>query len=183
MEVRQAAPVGADFAPTRGSGRPGVPDEVRQLERTSDYVISTWRRVLFLGWRGPETVAGILRSRSLMEPWAADKQEGVLLAILMPPKGALHGPPSAETRRAMANASRDAPPAFKGIAIIGSDQGFIGSVIRSVMTAQHMFVRSSVPFKMFSSAAEAAPWIARRLELQTDLRSDFAAAAENATWK
>ena len=158
-------------------------DELQVLERTSDYIISTWRHVMFLTWRGPETAAGIARSRSLMDPWARHKPGGVVLVILMPPLAAMKQPPNDEARKAMAETSQDASDAFKGIAIIGNESGFIGSVIRSVMTARQVFTHSSVPFKLFSSAADAAPWIARCLELKSDLRSEFCAVAEKASWK
>ena len=151
------------------------------LDRTSDYVISTWRHVMFLAWRGPETSAGIARSRSLMEPWARHKPVGVVLVILMPPSTALRQPPNEGARKAMEETSQDASDVLKGIAMISNETGFIGSVIRSVMTARQMFARTPVPFKMFSSAAEAAPWIAQCLELKIDLRSEFAAAAEKAS--
>lgn len=155
-------------------------DELEVLEQTPDYRISTWRCVMFLAWRGPETVAGIIRSRSLMEPWAARKKGGVVLVVLMPTTK--HPPPDEEARKAMANVSRDASALFKGIGIIGNDRGFIGSVVRSVMTARQLLVRSPVPFKMFSSAAEAAPWIAQRVELNESLEPEFSAIVENARW-
>lgn len=158
-------------------------NDLQVLERTSDYVISTWRYVMFLAWRGRETAEGISRSRTLMEPWAKRKPGGVVLVILMPPSAALKQPPNEEARRAMAETSQDASSAFKGIAIVSNETGFIGSVIRSVMTARQMFADSPVPFKMFSSAAEAAPWIARCLELPNDSRAEFAVAAERASWK
>ena len=106
-----------------------------------------------------------------------------MLVILMPPSSKLKQPPNEDARKAMLDASQDASNAFKGIAIISDEGGFIGSMIRSVMTARQMIVRAPVPFKMFSSAAEAAPWIAQRLELKVDLRSAFSAAAEKAIWK
>jgi hypothetical protein len=169
--------------PRSGSSFQELSNELHVLERTSDYVISTWRHVMFLAWCGRETAEGIARSRSLMEPWAKRKPGGVVLVILMPPPSALKQPPNEDARKAMADTSRDASDAFKGIAIISNETGFVGSVIRSVMTARQMFARSPVPFKMFSSAEEAAPWIARCLELQNNLRSEFSAAAERASWK
>jgi hypothetical protein len=118
-----------------------------------------------------------------MEPWALRRQGGVVLVILMPQSSALKQTPDEDARKAMEDTSHDAPHTFKGIAVISNESGFIGSMIRSVMTARQMFVRSPVPFKIFPSAGEAAPWIALRLELKIDLRSEFSAAAEKATWK
>jgi hypothetical protein len=138
---------------------------------------------MFLAWRGRQTAEGILRSHRLMGPWALRRQGGVMLAILMPPRSELKQAPDEDARKAMVDTSQRASPAFKGIAVISNETGFIGSMIRSVMTARQLFVRSPVPFKMFSSAAEAAPWIAQRLELQLDRRSDLSAAVEKATWK
>jgi len=158
-------------------------DELQHLERTPDYMISTWRSVMFLAWRGRETAEGILRSRSLMEPWAARKQGGVVLVILMPPSSNLKQPPNEDARKAMVDASQDTSQAFKGIAIISDEAGFIGSMIRSVMTARQIFARTPVPFKMFTSAAEAASWISQRLELRTDMQLAFSAAADKAIWK
>jgi len=153
------------------------------LDRSADYVISTWRSIMFLAWRGPETAAGIARSRILMEPWARHKPNGVVLVILMPPATALRQPPNEDARKAMAETSQDASPDLKGIAMISNETGFVGSVIRSVMTARQMFARNPVPFKMFSSAEDAAPWIARCLELKVELRPEFSAAAERASSK
>jgi len=164
-----------------GSSFRELANGLQVLDRTPDYVISTWRHIMFLAWRGPETAAGIARSRSLMEPWARHKPGGVVLVILMPPATALRQPPNEGARKAMLDTSQGASDDLKGIAMISNETGFIGSVIRSVMTARQMFARSPVPFKMFSSAAEAAPWIARCLELKTDLRSEFSAAAEKAS--
>ena len=161
---------------------PTAADDFQVLERTPDYIISTWRYVMFLAWRGRETVDGILRSRSLMEHWASNRRGGVILVILMPHE-ALQRPPSEEARKAMEDTSKDALPSFKGIAIIGKQTGFIAAAIRSVMTARQMFMRSLVPFKMFSSAAEAAPWIAQCLGLQIALQSELSDAAEKASWK
>lgn len=166
-----------------GSSFRELSDGLQVLDRTSDYVISTWRYVMFLAWRGTETAAGIERSRTLMEPWARRKPGGVVLVILMPPSASLKQPPNEDARKAMAETSQDASDDFKGIAMISNETGFVGSVIRSVMTARQMFARSPVPFKMFSSAPEAAPWIARCLGLKIDLRSEFSAVAEKASWK
>lgn len=162
---------------------PTAADDFQELERTPDYIISTWHYVMFLAWRGRETIEGITRSRSLMGPWAHRRSGGIVLVILMPPNLASMKPPGEDVRRTMADASRDALPVLKGMAIIGNQTGFIASAIRSIMTARQMFTRSVVPFKMFSSAAEAAPWIALHLGLQLDLQSEFSEAAEKASWK
>jgi hypothetical protein len=157
-------------------------DEVRTIERNGDYMISTWNEIMFLAWRGRETTYGITRSRVLMASWAEDKSS-VVLVILMPGKAALSQPPSDEARAAMAEVSRNASPALKGIGIIGNVSGFVGSVVRSVMTAHQALTRRAVPFMMFASPEEAVPWISRRLESRELVRSDFVSAVEKAHWK
>lgn len=157
-------------------------DDVQILERNDDYMISTWKEVMFLAWHGRETTSGITRSRILMAPWAESKSS-VALVILMPAKAALAQPPNDEARTAMAEVSRNASPALKGIGIIGNMSGFVGSVVRSVMTARQALTRTSVPFKMFASAEEAAPWLAQRMELREAFGRDFVSAVEKAYWK
>lgn len=164
------------------SSQPFRYDEVRMLERNDDYMISTWNQIMFLAWHGRETTYGITRSRVLMASWA-DNKSSVVLVILMPGKAALAQPPSDEARAAMADVSRNASPALKGIAIIGNVSGFVGSIVRSVMTAHQAITRSAVPFKMFSSPEEAVPWLSRRLEPHDIGRSDFVNAVEKAHWK
>lgn len=164
------------------TSRPFRYEEVRALERNNDYVISTWNDLMFLAWRGRETANGITRSRILMAPWAEAKNN-VVLVILMPPRAALAQPPSDDARGAMADVSRNAAAALKGIGIIGNVSGFIGSVVRSVMTARQALARTPVPFKMFSSPEEAAPWISQRLELRDSMGAEFVSAVEKAHWK
>lgn len=191
----QSSPSGDDpsTTSTKGSIAPSlpaprislglVPEEVQLLEQTPEYAISTWRSVMFLAWRGPETTSGIVRSRILMAPWAERRQGGVVLVILMPPKSALSRPPSDEARAAMADVSRNASAIVKGIGIIGDVGGFISAVVRSVMIARQALVKSAIPFKMFSSSEEAAPWVTQRLGMQDGLRREFVSSVEKAHWK
>ncbi len=173
----------ATIAPSPRVSLASLLDDVQLVEQTQDYAISTWQSVMFLAWRGPETASGIVRSRILMAPWADRRQGGVVLVILMPPKSKLSQPPNDEARAAMADVSRNASAALKGIGIIGNVGGFIGSVVRSVMTARQALVHSAIPFKMFSSAEEAAPWVTQCLKLQVGLGHNFVSAVEKAHWK
>lgn len=158
---------------------PRLSDEHQVLERTPDYVISSWRRVMLLAWRGVETAEGILRSRSLMERWPAPPDGGVVLVILMP-RSAPNRPPNDETRAAMARVSQNAGPEFRGVGIITHHGGFIGAAIRSVMTARQLLVRDPIPFKMFATAEEAAPWVLQQTGLSKLLAAEFASVVGNA---
>jgi hypothetical protein len=128
---------------------------------------------MLLVWRGGETAEGILRSRTLMERWAAKQEGGVVLLILMPPS-APNRPPNDAARAAMVQASKNPQPGFRGIGIITHHGGFIGAAIRSVMTARQLLVRDPVPFKMFSTAVEAAPWVLAQTGLSKTLTDELA---------
>jgi hypothetical protein len=170
-------------APRGGSGsispRFSVPSpgEYHEVERTDDYVIATWQKVMILAWCGAETAEGILRSRTLMERWAAKQEGGVVLVILMPPS-APNRPPNDAARAAMVQASKNPHPGFKGIAMITHHGGFIGAAIRSVMTARQLLVRDPVPFRMFSTAIEAAPWVLAQAGLPETLTHELARIVE-----
>ncbi len=153
-------------------------NELIKVEETLEYVVSTWRFVMFLAWRSQLSVAGIRSSRELMEPWASHWPRGVVLTVLTSSRPGIK-PPSDEVRKEMILATRQAPAALKGIALISGKGGFVDSIIRSVISARQLLVRNAVPFQIFASPVEAAPWIGRAVGV-TDVEKEFIAASEGA---
>lgn len=83
--------------------------------------------------------------------------------------------PDASYRDASAKMLAASGPKLASSAIVVAQQGFAGSVYRSIMTTIYMLSRQPVPSKVFGDSPSAAAWTA---ELQADPELDPSALAD-----
>jgi hypothetical protein len=133
---------------------------IELLERTNEYVVTVWRRLMLLVWRGEATVTGIERSRTLFIEWVKTQPRGAAVLIVVPP---LHsGPPDEKTRAAMQRTALSPPDTLKGMGTLFQAEGFIAASIRSVMMRLNVLSGKNAS-NIFGTAASAAAWAAALL--------------------
>lgn len=137
---------------------PSSPVKIEQLERTDDYAVVAWRRLMLLVWRGRATAAGIERSRAIFEPWVERQPEGGAFLIVVP--GHRTPPPDEQTRAAMQRASTNPIGPFKGMATLIEAEGFVAATVRSIMTR----LQGGGAARVFRTTAETASWAAALLD-------------------
>jgi hypothetical protein len=134
--------------------------DVEVLERTDEYVVAAWRRLLMLVWRGDATALGIERSRALFDEWSKTKPGGAAFLIVFPNRRP--EPPDEKTREAMQRTARFPAERLKGMATLFESEGFIAASIRAVMMRLAALSGQDVP-NTFGNATTAAAWAAMRL--------------------
>ena len=130
------------------------------LERTEDYAIVTWGRILMMLWLTRPTARGVDRCIALSRMWALS-QATVVTLVVVPPLPL--GPPDEATRDAMARARRTAPSNFVGMATLFEESGFIAAFIRSLLASLRQFQEPRFSGHVFSTVSAAANWAADTL--------------------
>lgn len=136
--------------------------KVDQLERTENYVVSVWRRVMLLVWCDKASAMGIERSRTLFDEWVKDHPRGAVFLIVVPPLRTRA--PDPETLEAMRQAANYPDPRCKGMATLLEAEGFVAASVRSIMMRLHAVSVREDPANVFGSTAKAAAWAAAQLE-------------------
>ncbi|HEY5960813.1 MAG TPA: hypothetical protein VIV60_29865 [Polyangiaceae bacterium] len=129
--------------------------KIQLLERTDEYVIVAWRRLVLLIWLGDASVTGIERSRKVFEEWAKAQARGAALLIVVPPHQA--GPPDEKTREAMQRTSVSPSGKLLGMGTLFQAEGFIAASIRSIMMRLNILSGKNA-LNVFGSTAAAAAW-------------------------
>ncbi len=142
------------------SPRAGDAVKVEVLERTDDYTIASWERMVFLVWASRATGSGIDRVHAVLQDFAPRHPAGVALLNVVPPQPTR--PPDELTRAALERASRNPVPGVKGIGTLYEGSGFIAASVRSVV-ARVQFVRTGERLHFFGKPEEAAAWAATLL--------------------
>ncbi len=141
---------------------PGSPGrEVELLERTEDFSVAGWGRVLLLVFRTRSTAEGIERLHALAPSWAAAPPGGVVLLNVVPPQPVR--PPDEAMRAALRRAIQDGSPEVAGVGTIFEGSGFVAAFVRALMAGLQRH-SGGLPMRVFRSAAEAAGWAAELVD-------------------
>src|SRR5512142_905254 len=134
---------------------------VEILERTEDFSIAGWGRVLLLVFRTRSTAQGIERLHALAPSWAAARSGGVVLLNVVPPQPAR--PPDEAMRAALRRAVEDGSPGVLGVGTIFEGSGFVAAFVRALMSGLQRH-SGRLPMRVFRGAPEAAGWAAHVLD-------------------
>jgi hypothetical protein len=136
--------------------------KVEHLERMDECVVSVWRRLMLLVWRGKANAVGIERSRALFAEWVKHQPGGAGFLVVVPAQR-MRAPDEA-TLEAMKRTASSPEPRCKGAATLLEAEGFIAASVRSIMTRLHVTNGPESAANVFGTTAEAASWAARLLE-------------------
>jgi hypothetical protein len=153
---------------------PSFPPELELLERTVECTIVGWRRLMLVVWHDQATASGILRSRTLFEPWATRQPGGAAILVVVPAK--LTRPPDEAARRAMVASTRAPEGIFRGMGTLLEAEGFIAASARAIVARIHRFDVANI----FRTVDEAAAWAARVLDDPGHTAEGLAAAIRTA---
>ncbi|WP_437761340.1 hypothetical protein WMF27_05270 [Sorangium sp. So ce281] len=128
------------------------------LERTDEYVVAVWRRLMLLVWRGEATVVGIDRSRDLFARWSAGQPGGAVFVVVLPLENTL--PPDEASRAAMRRAASSPSRNLRGTATLVESEGFVAASVRSIMMMLHTGRAPNV----FRTTGDLATWAATLLK-------------------
>ncbi len=138
-------------ATEQGGGGAGV----QFLERTDEFCVAAWGRLLLLVFRERSTAPGVQRLHTHARSFAAARPDGVVLLTVVPPQPAR--PPDDAMRAALRRAVLDPAPGVAGVGTLFEGSGFIAAFVRALMSGLQRHSRR-LPMRVFRTADEAAGW-------------------------
>lgn len=140
---------------------PQIPAAGAVLYMDKHQATFVWKNVAVVAWRGVCDAPAIRRIEHAAG-MALDAAPGCAVIIGVVEPGAIT--PSEEMRvLSAATNDRLAQRGVAGFAGVFSQSGFVGSVVRGVVTGLTMLSRYSYPFRVFAGHREAVSWLAELL--------------------
>jgi hypothetical protein len=134
--------------------------ELQILERTDEYLIAIWGRLLLIRWHDRPTAAGIERTVAHVAP-LAERGASVAMFSLIPPRSA--GPPDPAAQEAIRRMSATATPGLKGVAIVFEGSGFIAASVVALTLKLSGSRSAGTPTRVFRTLEDAVRWAERGL--------------------
>lgn len=129
----------------------------RCFASTPDYAFGAHRNLAIAVWRRETTVEAIQQLRRHLSDLGLTARHDLLLLTLV--ERAAH-PPSAAARQATAEQLRSSAGMICRAATVLEGDGFRAATVRSIAIGLSLLASQPFPYKVFSSARDAAEWLA-----------------------
>lgn len=134
---------------------------IELLERTEEYVVAGWRRLMLLVWYDKVTVTGSERSRAIFDEWAEFQTGGAAFLVVVPSHRT--APPDEKTQETLRRLAQRPSRQLKGVATLLEAEGFIAASVRAIMSRLHLNDPGGAP-NIFAKTTQAAAWAAALLK-------------------
>jgi hypothetical protein len=126
---------------------------LQRVVRNRELIGARYPGFIVLIWLSAPTMEAVDELVKLLAPVQGKEASVDLLAVILP----IRGMPEDQTRRAMAESMKSS--SLRRIALVTEGEGFMASIVRSVISGISLLTRTPIPQKVVASFEEVRPWL------------------------
>lgn len=148
------------LAPGSASALCFHPMSYRYGSQDRNHATGAWRNVFWVCWRGETIPTAMAPMYTLMDTLISEYPDGIAMVTIVEESAP---PPSADSRKAIAQLWRHVGHAVRGSIVAFEGEGFRASFVRGVVTSLTLLAKPPFPHRVFASVNAGAPWLIQQL--------------------
>lgn len=139
--------------------------EAEIRSRGPGFAIGIWHNLVVVAFSTTPSVAAASDMYKIATEQAKEHGRIGMVHVVQTDRGA---PPNAEARKYYVDMLRDLNDAFIGAGVVAAGQGFVSSIVRSVIAGFTMVVRLKFSMKVFADIPTCGRWMSEQMSADQD---------------